>query len=415
MSGLRQAKRRTLHLAPRTLPPMRLVYLGPFGFHPNKTMRSRALSLARELVKQGHAVKIIMPPWHTPEEAGRVWQEAGVELEYVALSGGVPVVVGRMVRAARAFSPEVIHVFKPKAYAGLAQWWLWQFHRRRYKIVLDTDDWEGWGGWNELGEYTAVQKQFFAWQEQWGLRHAHAVTVASHALQTLAWAHRVPPDKLHYLPNGSGLETHLSRAGENLHALRQKLGLGKRPTLLLYSRLFEFDINQLVAILQGVRTAIPDMAVLAVGAGLHERDTAVLRDQLTQANLLEAFIDVGWLEEENLPDILRTADVGLYLMEDTLLNRTKCPVKLADMLACGVPVVGERVGQVGAYVRQGETGLLRQAGDTAGLIDDVVQLLQSSVMRAEMGRTAVVDVRQRFGWERLAKQVGTVYETLRSV
>lgn len=393
---------------------MRLVYLGPFGFHPNKTMRSRALSLARELVKQGHAVKIIMPPWQTPEEAGRVWQEDGVELAYVALGGGVPLVVGRMVRAAQAFAPDVIHIFKPKAYAGLAQWWLWQTRwvGKRTKIVLDTDDWEGWGGWNELGAYTAVQKQFFAWQERWGLRHAHAVTVASRALQTLAWAHRVPPEKLHYLPNGSGLEAHLARPGENLRDLRHKLGLNERPTVLLYSRLFELDITQLVAVLQGVRAEVPDTAVLGIGAGLQEADTAVLRDQLAAANLLDAFIDVGWVAEEKLPHLLRTADVGLYLMQDNLLNRTKCPVKLADMLACGVPVVGERVGQVGAYIRPGETGLLRSPGDRAGIIQDVVSLLRDTEMRTEMGRTAVVDYHHRFGWARAAQQVAGLYDRL---
>lgn len=388
---------------------MRIAYLGPFGFHPNKTMRSRALSLARELVQMGHVVKIIMPPWHTPTEVGRVWQEDGVELEYVSLSGGVLFTVRRMVQAARAFNPEVIHIFKPKAYSGLAHWWLWQLHRQRHKLVLDTDDWEGWGGWNELAPYTAVEKRFFAWQERWGLTHAHAVTVASHALQTLAWAQGVAPETVHYLPNGSGLESYLSRPGENLLALRRKLGLGSRPTLLLYSRLFEFDTAQLIAILRGVQRQVPDVAVLAVGAGLYERDTAVLRQQLTEANLLDSFVDVGWVDEEKLPHILRTADVGLYLMQDTLLNRTKCPVKLADMLACGVPVVGERVGQVPAYIVDGETGLLRPAGDTTGLVQDVVRLLHTPRLRDQLGRTAVVDVRQRFGWRRLAEQVAGVY------
>ncbi|MCZ7673360.1 MAG: hypothetical protein M5U34_42730 [Chloroflexi bacterium] len=36
--------------------------IGPFGFHPNKTMRSRALGLARPLSANGHAVKIFCPP-----------------------------------------------------------------------------------------------------------------------------------------------------------------------------------------------------------------------------------------------------------------------------------------------------------------------------------------------------------------
>ena len=46
-------------------------------------------------------------------------------------------------------------------------------------------------------------------------------------------------------------------------------------------------------------------------------------------------IDLGWVELEQLPLLLSSVDVGIYLMDDTLLNRTKCPVKLADMIAYG--------------------------------------------------------------------------------
>ena len=63
--------------------------LGPFGLHPNKTMRSRAQQLAKAAVALGHEVEIIMPPWQTPTESGKVWQEDGVTLRYVELQGGI--------------------------------------------------------------------------------------------------------------------------------------------------------------------------------------------------------------------------------------------------------------------------------------------------------------------------------------
>ena len=84
---------------------MRIAMVGPFGLHPNKTMRSRAFQLARPLIRRGHQVMLLMPPWHTPEEAGREWQEDGVEMRYVALNGGVPGAAARMVRETRACPP----------------------------------------------------------------------------------------------------------------------------------------------------------------------------------------------------------------------------------------------------------------------------------------------------------------------
>lgn len=384
---------------------MQITMVGPFGFHPNKTMRARAFQLARPLVQRGHQVTMIMPPWQTPAEAGRVWQEDGVTIRYVSLQGGVPGITRRLVQAVLATRPRVVHCFKPKAYSGLVGWWLWQFRRHRLRLVVDSDDWEGWGGWNELAPYSPVQKHFFAWQERWGMGHCHTLTVASRALQSLAWAQGVPPAQVLYLPNGPGIDPDAGGGA----AQRAALGLATRPVLLLYSRLFEFDIGRLIAILQQVHAALPDLAILAVGAGLYAADAAQLRQQLAAAGLLDCFVDVGWLPEAELPATLAAADVGLYLMEDTLLNRTKCPVKLADMLAVGVPVVAEAVGQVPEYVQPGQTGLLCPSGDVAGLAAGLVHLLSDEALRRRLGAGARAHVAANFAWARLAERLDAAY------
>lgn len=380
--------------------------VGPFGLHPNKTMRSRALGLARPLVARGHEVTLFMPPWHTPQEADRTWQEDGVTLRYVPLRGGVAGITRRLLRETMTFRPHVVHCFKPKAYSGLVAWWLWYFHRRRLRLITDSDDWEGAGGWNEKAPYTAVQRRFFAWQEQWGLRHCHALTVASRALESISWSMGVPPQRVVYVPNGPGIAQPeaVDRAQK-----RDELGVGQRPLLLLYSRLFEFDINRLVTILAGVKAAVPDVAILSVGAGLYEADAAHLRQALVRHDLLAHVIDVGWVAEEELPALLATADVGIYLMEDTLLNRTKCPVKLADMISMGLPVVAEAVGQVPEYVVHRRSGLLRAAGDTEGLTQDLVLLMRDEALRRRLAAGARAHAAQHFTWETLAARVAQAY------
>ncbi len=394
---------------------MRIAMIGPFGLHPKQTMRSRALGLARPLVARGHAVRLLMPPWETPDEAGRTWAEDGVELRYVSLRGGVPGITRALVRETLAWRPDVVHAFKPKAYSGLAAEWLWRFHRDRLRLVVDSDDWEGAGGWNDLAPYGPLQKRFFARQERYGLTHAHAVTVASRTLESLAWSLGVARGRVAYVPNGPGIPLREVTAGERA-AARARLGLGRRPAVLVYSRLFEFDTARLVAVLAGARAAVPDVAVLLVGAGLYDADSARFREQLAAAGLLEAVVDVGWVALAELPATLAAADVGLYLMDDTLLNRAKCPVKLADMLAAGVPVVAEGVGQVTEYVREGRTGSVCASGDVAELVKATVALLAAGEQgsggageRRGWGEAARVDVRERFGWERLAAVLEPVY------
>lgn len=387
---------------------MRIAMIGPFGLHPKQTMRSRALPLAKQLARSGDTVCLFMPPWHTPMEADKTWDVDGVMLRYVPLRGGVPGIAWRLIRETIAWRPDVVHGFKAKAYSGLVLWWLWQFHRHKIRIVLDTDDWEGWGGWNEREAYTAVQKQFFAWQERWGLLHCHTLTTASRALQTIAWSRGVPPERALYLPNGPGIGQHCSAFGKQ--RLPDQIPVkDNRPTLLVYSRFFEFEVSRLAAILRGVQTAVPHLHILMVGASLFDADMAQFHDLLVATELLEAMTDIGWVEPEKLPDVLAQADVGIYLMDDTLLNRTKCPVKLADMLSVGVPVVAEAVGQVSEYVVHGRTGLLRPSGDVEGLAADLIHLLQNPTECQRLAQGAKAHIQTHFSWENLASRLKTAY------
>lgn len=384
---------------------MRIAMIGPFGLSPNKTMQSRALSLARELVQKGHQVKLFMPPWQTPSEANRSWQVDGVEMRYVPLHGGILGITRQLYKEVAVWQPDVVHCFKPKAYSGLVAWWLWYF-QRPFPLIVDTDDWEGWGGWNDKAPYTTLQKYFFAWQERWGMQHCDALTVASKTLQSLAWGQGVLPENVFYLPNGSGLE------GIPYNKPQTQTD---RPILLLYSRLFEFDVTRLVNVLAGVKTAVtqqnhPTPRIHIIGAGLYESDTHQLQAQLAKHNLLEDVQDFGWMPLDELPTLLAQADIGLYFMDDTLLNRTKCPVKLADMAYVGLPVVGEAVGQVSEYIQHGQTGFLHPTNSVNNLITDIVRLLTDPLLRRTFGQKAQTQFQAHFRWSVLANSLITIYE-----
>ena len=87
-------------------------------------------------------------------------------MRYIPLRGRAPGITRALVRETLAWRPDVVHTFKPKAYSGLAAEWLWRFHRDRLRLVMDTDDWEGAGGWNDLAPYGPLQKRIFA-RQRW--------------------------------------------------------------------------------------------------------------------------------------------------------------------------------------------------------------------------------------------------------
>jgi glycosyltransferase involved in cell wall biosynthesis len=383
--------------------------IGPFGLRPKTTMNVRALPLAKALVARGHQLTLLLPPWSYPQHSGQKWVENGVVIENVTLPPHFPLlwhllVAGRLVRRAMALRPDVVHCFKPKAYAGLAAWALWWFCRLSLigvRLVVDSDDWEGFGGWNDLETYSWAQKRFFAWQERWGLRHNDALTVASRTLQSIAWSLGVPPEHVWYVPNGV---TELQVADRESQA-RQSEG----KTVLLYTRFFEFELERIVSVFRRIHEARPETHFLVVGKGLFGEEQRFL--ELCQAaGSAEATEYAGWVEAEVLPGHLARADVAVYPFDDTLINRAKCAMKLLELMAAGVPVVAEAVGQNAVTVEHGISGLLVPPGDENAFAMAVIRLLDDPDLREQLGHGAQRRIQEHFTWKHLAAQVERAYK-----
>jgi len=130
---------------------------------------------------------------------------------------------------------------------------------------------------------------------------------------------------------------------------------------------------------------------------------------LSSAESSADILYAGWVPSDTLPAYFAQADVAIYPFDDTLVNRAKCAVKLRDLLAAGVPVVAEAVGQNREMVRHGETGWLVDPGDVDSFAEAVVRLLEDAPLRERLGRAAARDMRERFAWGRLVETVELAY------
>jgi glycosyltransferase involved in cell wall biosynthesis len=400
---------------------MNIVMIGPFGLRPKGTLSVRALPMAKALVPRGHAVTLLIPPWDNPSDAGREWEENGVRVVNLPLPPRLPLIfhvllVLRLVRRALVSRPDVVHCFKPKAYAGLAHFAIWWLRRLRLardiQLVVDEDDWEQ--AWNAVEAYSPAQKRFFAWQERWGLTHADAVVVASRALADLVQELGVPLSRIFYVPNGvrpslaaeaDADQTPADGAG----AVRMLWELDNSLVVLLYTRFFEFGLERVVEVLRQAVAREPRAKLLVVGEGLFGEESE-LDEMLDTAGLSDYAAFTGWVETERLPDYFRASDLAVFPYDDTLINRTKCSVKLIDLLAAGLPVVADAVGQNTEYVVDAESGLLVSPGDDAALADAILRLLADPELRARLGAAAARRMRDRFTWEKLLREVERAYQ-----
>ena len=180
----------------------RIVFVAPFGLGQKTTIWARTLPMAQFLARHGDTVAILVPPWDTPADAATVTASENVRIENMSLDGGMIALWRRLLGRAKQLDPDILHVVKPIGYSGLVHWWLWQEHRFAHatcRIILDIDDWEQ--AWIPINGYPWPIARFLAWQENWGIRHAHGITAASRWLVERAQATSPAIPRL-YLPNG---------------------------------------------------------------------------------------------------------------------------------------------------------------------------------------------------------------------
>jgi glycosyltransferase involved in cell wall biosynthesis len=391
---------------------MKIVFLAPFGIRPKGTLIARMIPLAVELQELGHEVAIIAPPYTNPEDSGKTETVRGVKLHNIRLVpagkiAATPILTWRMFRAAMAERPDRVHLFKPKGFGGLAAMLhivLLRLGGRLPPLFVDTDDWEGSGGMNALHEYSRMERLLFRFQERWLLPRAAGVTVASRTLQTQAWGMGIAPKRTLYLPNG----VDDLPPGDGIR-IRVKLGIpADAPVVLLYTRFFEFDQGRLHLIFAELCRRVPGVCFLVVGKG-RSGEEEQLAEAAKTLGFEQALFMAGWAEQRDIPDYLAAGDVAIYPFADTLVNRAKCPAKLAEIMRAGVPVVADNVGQLAEYIKPGISGLLCSPDDWREMADHVADLLRDSEKRRLLGENGRSCLLENFNWKDLTAKLNEFY------
>ncbi len=395
---------------------MKVTMVGNFGLWNKGTMGVRALPMAKALAGCGHQVCIVLPSWDAPEDSGLEYEIDGVEIANVKLPPRIPLLWHALltisvIRRTLREPSDVIHIFKPKAYAGLVGILVWLLKKvglLHTRLVVDTDDWEGTGGWNDIERFPRFIKWFISWHERVGLRCCDTVTTASRALELLAWSVGVRRNAVHYVPNGAFVGDVQPVSFEVSSALMSEIEKSDNPIILLYTRFFEYRLEKVVRVLRAVLELEPAARLLVIGKGLRGEESD-LAEMLRAAGISDKVIFAGWIDKDDVPKWLRFADVAIYPMDDSLLNRSKCPMKLVDLMVNGLPIVAEAVGQVAEYIENGVSGLLVDPDDILGFSDAIVSLFNDDAARKRLGEGARERIVEKFEWRRLIARVEVAY------
>ena len=148
-----------------------------------------------------------------------------------------------------------------------------------------------------------------------------------------------------------------------------------------------------------LKARYPDATLVVAGYGSEETRLARLARSLG----VDGVRFLGRVERQEMPRVYADADV--FVNASTVDNQ---PLSVLEAFASGLPVVSTPTGDIGAMVRDGETGLLVPARDPAAIAKAVTVLLEDPDHARGLARHARLDV-DDYTWPRVREQWARVY------
>ncbi|HJR63348.1 MAG TPA: glycosyltransferase family 4 protein [Gemmatimonadaceae bacterium] len=178
------------------------------------------------------------------------------------------------------------------------------------------------------------------------------------------------------------------------------------PRILAIGRLVpEKGFDLAIGAFARVLRQVPAARLIIAGDGVER--PALVR-QASELGVAGAVDFLGWVDPAEVPRVINTCTMvlqpsrwqeafGLVALQGSQMAR---------------PVIAARVGGVGEVVVEGETGLLVDKDDTAGLADAILALLANPEQAAAMGAAGRSRAAEEFPIERHVSQFDSLYRRL---
>ncbi|HLI78919.1 MAG TPA: glycosyltransferase family 4 protein [Candidatus Binataceae bacterium] len=156
-----------------------------------------------------------------------------------------------------------------------------------------------------------------------------------------------------------------------------------------------------------LRDRIPQLRLLAVGAGDYLSE---IRRLVSELNLHDRVVFTDMIPIEELPNLLRTADLGLVPNRESSATHLMLPVKLLEFAMMGIPAIAPRLKTVEYYFGDGAVRFFKP-----GDINDLAQAIELMYRSPELRRTYAEKARRvvdRISWP---NQRGEFYRAIDSV
>lgn len=256
------------------------------------------------------------------------------------------------------------------------------------------------------GYFGALATQAFLWIERALARTSTCIVAISESqAKDLTERYRIcSRERLRVVPLGLELDRFAPERTVGLRdEFRQEVGAGERPVISVVGRLAPIKNHDLlIEAAAALRDQGRDCRFVIVGGGT---EAERLQARVRELGLDDSVLFLGW--RSDLERIYAGSDVV------ALTSRNEgTPVCLIEAMSAGRAVVATDVGGVRDVLEDGRLGVLVPSDDVASLVAALLRLIDDPAFAEELGRRGAEVIPQRFGVDRLLRDVGEMYDEL---
>lgn len=166
--------------------------------------------------------------------------------------------------------------------------------------------------------------------------------------------------------------------------------------------------NEVAACFAQLLRLRPEARFLIINRGEH----AYIRQCLTAAGILDDSVELRSATHAEVPQQIARMDAGIFFIRPVFSKQASAPTKLAELLGCGVPCLGNAgVGDMAEVLEGERVGVALKSFDEAALANGLQALLQLVADPATRAR-CVAAAEKHFSLEEGVRRYASVYEQL---
>lgn len=201
--------------------------------------------------------------------------------------------------------------------------------------------------------------------------------------------------KLSVVPLGANIN-HFQPSAEIRKALRQKLGINDKIVFVAIGSLDpRREFSNFIEAFAKIAKERSDCRLLIIGEG---KDKSNL-EALVESKKIAGYVTfIGQVDYQEIPAYLQAADIGVaYIpLKDYYLNQP--PLKTAEYLAAGLPVIATATNGNKVFVKDGYNGILTDASISA-TASGIKNIIEKKAALANNARRSI----EKFNWDCIVK------------